>query len=87
MYHAGFFFLPWLWVMNVAYFWPDLRNKEGGDPEIRRHALRSLYGAGFYAVFLGGWTLLYLIGKDRVLSAATYKKLDIASTNLAPYGF
>eukprot|EP00899_Mesostigma_viride_P007068 jgi/Mesvir1/16362/Mv18110-RA.1 len=77
MYYFGFFLLPWMWFVNVWYFWPVLRSEHLVNHPIRLYARRSLIGFVIFTLCLLPWSLIYLIGGNKVLSQRMYDKLNV----------
>ena len=78
----GFFFLPFLWLVNVWLFWPDLRS--GRDREIQKYARRSLYGVIVSSSIFFPWFIFFFAGGKKYLGD-TYRKLDITTFPLSDY--
>lgn len=85
MFLIGCCLLPWMWCLNVVYFWPEFRRK-GGDKEIKRWGWYSLSGGLFFAVAMGAWTLAFMGGKAGLLGEKAFDKLDITRVDLSQYG-
>ena len=76
--------LPWLWVVNVWFFWPVLGRAgaraaaaSGGDLlAFRRCVVHSALGAGAGAAVLVAWILAYQLGGARLLGPEAHLKLD-----------
>ncbi|CAM9409749.1 unnamed protein product [Heterosigma akashiwo] len=58
MFLGGCACLPWLWVVNVMYFWPMLRSGQAPD-EIRTWVFRSIVGATFAFAALIAWVITF----------------------------
>eukprot|EP01025_Chloroclados_australasicus_P043326 TRINITY_DN4624_c0_g1_i5.p2 TRINITY_DN4624_c0_g1~~TRINITY_DN4624_c0_g1_i5.p2 ORF type:complete len:114 (+),score=5.29 TRINITY_DN4624_c0_g1_i5:193-534(+) len=85
MFFAGCFLLPWMWIINVWYFWSDFRG-QGVDPVLRKYTRWSAIGAAIVLVLFLPWMLTYMIAGEKVLGSQTWKKLDATNLNLQEYG-
>eukprot|EP00212_Chloropicon_laureae_P004800 CAMPEP_0197492242 /NCGR_PEP_ID=MMETSP1311-20131121/7132_1 /TAXON_ID=464262 /ORGANISM="Genus nov. species nov., Strain RCC856" /LENGTH=104 /DNA_ID=CAMNT_0043037037 /DNA_START=30 /DNA_END=344 /DNA_ORIENTATION=- len=53
----GLFGVPFLWVVHLWYFWPEV-HKENPDPYIKRNAVRSMSA---FAVVLAALFLWFVV--------------------------
>ncbi|XP_071277378.1 gamma-secretase subunit PEN-2 [Agelaius tricolor] len=60
-YLGGFLLLPFLWLVNVLWFFRDafLAPPFGEQPRIKKYVLRSALGAGLWGLGLGVWVGLF----------------------------
>ena len=77
---AGFFGLPFFWVVHLWYFWPEVR-KQRGDPFIKRNAAGTTAAFAVVMVALVGWICAYHIGGRRLLGDA-FEGLNVSNVNL-----
>ncbi|KAK3240165.1 hypothetical protein CYMTET_49977 [Cymbomonas tetramitiformis] len=75
MFYSGFLGLPWMWFVNVWFFWPQLNNTE--DHVIRSYVVRS--GVGFLAIsaVLLPWSAFFLFGGKQAVGEDLWRKLSI----------
>ncbi|KAI9098862.1 gamma-secretase aspartyl protease complex, presenilin enhancer-2 subunit [Phlyctochytrium arcticum] len=57
---AGFLCLPWLWLVNWIYIYPETRRRSSVDPSIRRLVWASLTGAVVMLGVVIAWISVYL---------------------------
>ncbi|XP_068855913.1 gamma-secretase subunit PEN-2 [Aphelocoma coerulescens] len=60
-YLGGFVLLPFLWLVNVLWFFRAafLAPPFGEQPRLKRYVLRSAVGAGLWGLGLGLWVALF----------------------------
>ena len=58
-YIGGWFFLPWLWILNFIWFFNEAR-KSSCDPRIRKMVLISGIGGAVWIVGCAIWTSTFL---------------------------
>mmetsp|Transcript_8986 Transcript_8986/g.16895 ORF Transcript_8986/g.16895 Transcript_8986/m.16895 type:complete len:118 (-) Transcript_8986:127-480(-) len=64
MFGFGFFALPWMWLVNVWFFWPQINSD---DLVLRKYVRGSAIGFVLFSAILLPWTIAFLIaGKDLV---------------------
>lgn len=56
---AGFFLLPFLWLVNGVWFFREAFLKSGGHPRLRRYVAFSLLGCLAWLVAVVTWTSVY----------------------------
>ncbi|KAI8999807.1 Presenilin enhancer-2 subunit of gamma secretase-domain-containing protein, partial [Gaertneriomyces semiglobifer] len=57
---GGFLFLPWLWLFNFIYIYPETRRHMEWSKTIRNLTLASLAGSLVYVVIITMWIWVYL---------------------------
>ena len=72
--------MPFLWVVHLWYFWPEVRI-QGGDPYIKRNSARSMAAFSVVAGALVVWLFVYHVGGKRVLGDG-YEDLNISNVDL-----
>jgi len=55
---AGIPLLPWVWIINVLWFWREA-TKVDHIPQVRRYTILSAIGALIYLAALGVWVGVY----------------------------
>lgn len=55
---AGIPLLPWVWLVNVAWFWREAV-KPDHNPQVRRYVLLSALGALVYLTAIIAWVTVY----------------------------
>ncbi|PRP82057.1 hypothetical protein PROFUN_03747 [Planoprotostelium fungivorum] len=63
MYIGGFFFLPWLWLVNFL-FYKEYMNKPNTPPIVKTYVYRSLAGFGIWTVVFFIWLSVYLVNHN-----------------------
>eukprot|EP00035_Acanthoeca_spectabilis_P020377 m.432584 g.432584 ORF g.432584 m.432584 type:complete len:130 (-) comp17460_c0_seq1:249-638(-) len=61
-YIGGWFFLPWLWIINFFWFLPYAW--QGSDPKLRRMTIISGIGGAVWIIIMAVWVSEYQ--KNRV---------------------
>ncbi|KNC46007.1 uncharacterized protein AMSG_00125 [Thecamonas trahens ATCC 50062] len=56
---AGLCFMPLAWMVNIAYFWEELRHPRG-HPKIKRYVMYSAVGSVVYMSAFFVWLAIYL---------------------------
>uniref|UniRef100_A0A0D6R6Y5 Gamma-secretase subunit PEN-2 n=1 Tax=Araucaria cunninghamii TaxID=56994 RepID=A0A0D6R6Y5_ARACU len=74
-FYGGFFLLPWLWFLNVFYFWPTLRHPSSFS-NIRPYVVWSAIGFVVYTVVLLSWALAFSVGGEQ-LFGSVWKHLAV----------
>mmetsp|Transcript_31052 Transcript_31052/g.81313 ORF Transcript_31052/g.81313 Transcript_31052/m.81313 type:complete len:99 (-) Transcript_31052:429-725(-) len=57
-YIGGWFFLPWLWLINFFWFMPYAL-KDGADPKLRKMTVISGIGATVWIIIMAVWVSQY----------------------------
>ncbi|KAL5269981.1 hypothetical protein ACHWQZ_G003453 [Mnemiopsis leidyi] len=55
---AGLPLLPWVWIVNVLWFWREA-TKPDHIPEVRKYVMYSAIGALAYLTVFGTWVGVY----------------------------
>mmetsp|Transcript_32177 Transcript_32177/g.44630 ORF Transcript_32177/g.44630 Transcript_32177/m.44630 type:complete len:120 (+) Transcript_32177:30-389(+) len=79
LFYAGFCALPWLWFVNVWFFYPQLkRGKDVGDRELFQYVRASAIGFVVFSICFLPWTLTYLIGGEKLLGTSLWNRLSLS---------
>eukprot|EP00884_Botryococcus_braunii_P000539 jgi/Botrbrau1/10486/Bobra.0133s0089.1 len=84
MFRAGFFLLPWMWCVNIWYFWPEFI-----QPQNRIVKKYLNYSAGLAVgsgLLLVAWILTYLLGGPNALGKEVYHNLNVKSFDISYLG-
>ncbi|KAI8921886.1 gamma-secretase aspartyl protease complex, presenilin enhancer-2 subunit [Powellomyces hirtus] len=57
---GGFMCLPWLWLVNFIYIFPETRRRPELHKTIRNLTLASLAGSVFFLVLVITWLSIFL---------------------------
>lgn len=60
---GGFFLLPWLWIINLWYFWPAFSART--DPHMTRMLRVSAGGASVVSTAFIVWLIAYAAARSR----------------------
>eukprot|EP01026_Neomeris_dumetosa_P026861 TRINITY_DN2184_c0_g2_i1.p1 TRINITY_DN2184_c0_g2~~TRINITY_DN2184_c0_g2_i1.p1 ORF type:complete len:121 (+),score=10.06 TRINITY_DN2184_c0_g2_i1:31-363(+) len=85
MFIAGCFLLPWMWIVNVWYFWNDFRGY-GTDNTLRKYTRCSAIGAAVVLSLFLPWMLSYMIAGEKLLGYQRWHNLDATQLSLSQYG-
>nr|Q54BR1.2 RecName: Full=Probable gamma-secretase subunit PEN-2 [Dictyostelium discoideum] len=62
LWFIGFFFLPWVWLINILYFIP-YRNSL--NDKVKWYLKFSLIGFLGYSTIFMGWMGIYLVNRNK----------------------
>mmetsp|Transcript_7818 Transcript_7818/g.13438 ORF Transcript_7818/g.13438 Transcript_7818/m.13438 type:complete len:135 (-) Transcript_7818:501-905(-) len=83
MFLFGFALLPWMWFVNVWYFWPQINGK---DRILRTYVRRSAVGFVVFSAILLPWTATFLIGGKRLFGDDLWHRLSVSEL-VSPLAF
>lgn len=58
-FKIGWFLLPFVWLVNVVWFFKRAFITKPTHPVIRRYVLASLLGVVIWTLLVVGWTVVY----------------------------
>lgn len=77
---VGWFLLPFVWLVNVVWFFKLAFITKPTHPVIRRYVLGSLLGVVVWTLLVIGWTVLYQTQRPNWGDAGDYISVVV------PYG-
>jgi len=64
MFIGGFFFLPWLWLVNVLLFFREYR-RPSTPADVKFYLRYSLVGCAAYTSVIITWLCIYLAERNK----------------------
>ncbi|EGC31256.1 hypothetical protein DICPUDRAFT_40183 [Dictyostelium purpureum] len=62
LWFIGFFFLPWVWLINILYFVPHRNNL---NDKVKWYLKFSLIGFFAYSTIFMAWMGIYLVNRNK----------------------
>mmetsp|Transcript_24691 Transcript_24691/g.53868 ORF Transcript_24691/g.53868 Transcript_24691/m.53868 type:complete len:118 (+) Transcript_24691:97-450(+) len=81
MYLSGFALLPWMWFVNVWFFWPHIN---GNDRVLKKYVRRSAVGFVVFSAVLLPWTATFLVGGRKLFGDELWHRLSVDSIQPLP---